>query len=78
MVQQRIDLDVQAPVELDDAAGVVGVLPPLRRGLHSSTCWLDVSTYCGIFWVVEGCQWPKTAQLELRSGRVEAPADRPF
>jgi len=24
------------------------------RGLHSSTFWLDVSTFCGIRWVVEG------------------------
>jgi len=40
------------------------------RGLHSSTFRLIISTFCGIRWVVHGVSVTKTAQVELRSGRV--------
>jgi len=48
------------------------VVPP-NRGLHSSTLRLNVSTFCGIYWVASVTQ---TAQIEVRSGRA-AGADTP-
>jgi len=44
---------------------------PCCKGLHSTTFPLDVSTFQGTRWVIAVT---KTAQVELRSGRVEAPA----
>ena len=43
------------------------------RASHSSTFRLDVSTFCGIHWVISVFQCPKTSQNEPRSGRVSAP-----
>jgi len=52
-----------------------GPRAPFIRGIHSSTFRLDVSTLCGICWVVSV---RKAAQVELRSGRVEPPYTRPL
>ena len=43
---------------------------PNSRDLHSSTVRLDVSIHCGIRWVQCVVSVTKTAQVELRSGRV--------
>ena len=48
--------------------------PPPSRALHSSTFRLGVSTFYGIRWVVWVDAVTNTAQDELRSGRVLAPA----
>jgi len=45
---------------------------PLTRGLHSSTFRLNISAFCGKRWSVHGVT--KKGQVELRSGRVYAPA----
>ena len=42
-------------------------------GAHSSTFELNGSTFCGMYWVVSVM---KTAQVELRNGRVHAPGQR--
>jgi len=42
-------------------------------GLHSSTFRLDVSTSGGIRWVFWFFSMTQTVEVELRSGRVEAP-----
>jgi len=48
------------------------------RGLHSPTVRLDVSTTCGYKYVeyIEWFHYYKTAQIEVRSGGVEAPSAR--
>ena len=43
---------------------------PGTRGLHSSSFRLIISAFGGIRWVVHGVLVTKTAQVELRSGRV--------
>jgi len=43
---------------------------PHDRGLHSSSFRLIISAFCGTRWVVHGNLVTKTAQVELRSGRV--------
>jgi len=47
------------------------VRQPWSRGLHSSTFRLDVSTNCGVRLMISVT---KTAQVELRIGRVQASA----
>jgi len=44
----------------------LGLFAPLCSGLHS-TFELDVSTFCGVGWVVSVTE---TAQVALSSGRV--------
>ena len=44
------------------------------RGLHSCTYRLDMSTFCGMSWVVWVVSETKAAQVEQISGRVEDPA----
>jgi len=49
-----------------------GVRASIIRGAHSSTSRLNVTTFRGILWVVSVT---KTAQVEVKSGRSEAPAN---
>ena len=46
----------------------------MGRGSHSSTFRLIIRAFCAIRWVVHGVVVTNTAQVELRSGRVLAPA----
>ena len=43
-------------------------------GLRSSTFRLNVSTFRGIRWVSRGVSVTTTAHVEVKGGRVEAPA----
>jgi hypothetical protein len=48
----------------------------MGRGLHSSTFWSEVGTFCGIGWDVSQCHVTIMAQVEMMSERVEGPTPR--
>jgi len=62
------------------ARSVCAATRPATRGSPSPTFQLNVSTFCGMGWVgsVTKTAQVETAQVEQRSGRVEAPHIRPI
>ena len=45
---------------------------PLDRDVHASTFRLNPSTFCGIRWVLSLGFSDRTAQVQMRSGRVHS------